>query len=193
MKFQLVSSKPRIFLSTSSTSTGLKFSFFVLSELAVNGTCPSITVTDVFPKRTLLLLLTIAPKPIAGQIPIRHIGGSTKCGVVGAGGVFEQRFEPDGGVELPRSVEHQCLDSTGRVGATRVLLKSANPPPTVLKLPVILLESAWYPMALLLTPVVLVRSAWNPVAVFSLPVVLLNSVLNPVAVLLLPVVLKTSA
>ena len=65
MKFQLVSSKPRIFPSTSSPSTGLKFSFLVLSETAVNGTCPSITVTKMFPRRTLLLALTKAFAPIA--------------------------------------------------------------------------------------------------------------------------------
>ena len=40
MKFQLVSAKPRIFVSTSSPSTGWKFSFFVLSELLVNATDP---------------------------------------------------------------------------------------------------------------------------------------------------------
>ena len=39
MKFQLVSSKPRIFPSTSSPSTGWKFSFLVLSEGKVNATC----------------------------------------------------------------------------------------------------------------------------------------------------------
>ena len=65
MKFQLDSSKPRIFPSTASPSTGWKFSFLVLSELAVNATCPSITVTAVFPRRTLLLALTLASKPIA--------------------------------------------------------------------------------------------------------------------------------
>src|SRR5262249_12860328 len=65
MKFQLVSSNPRIFVSTSSPSTGLKFSFLVLSELAVNATWPSITVTAVFPRRILLLASTMAPWPIA--------------------------------------------------------------------------------------------------------------------------------
>ena len=81
MKFQLDSSKPRIFPSTSSPSTGWKFSFLVLSELAVNATCPSITVTAVFPRRTLLLALTRAPTPIAvavGQIPSRHIGSGAR-------------------------------------------------------------------------------------------------------------------
>ena len=48
----------RIFPSTASPSTGWKFSFLVLSELAVNATCPSITVTAVLPRRTLLLALT---------------------------------------------------------------------------------------------------------------------------------------
>ena len=38
MKFQLDSSKPRIFPSTASPSTGLKFSFLVLSEGKVNAT-----------------------------------------------------------------------------------------------------------------------------------------------------------
>ena len=65
MKFQLESSKPRIFPSTASPSTGWKFSFLVLSEGKVNATCPSITVTAVFPKRILLLALTLAPLPIA--------------------------------------------------------------------------------------------------------------------------------
>ena len=65
MKFQLESSKPRIFPSTASPSTGWKFSFWVLSELAVKPTCPSITVTAVFPRRTLLLALTMATARIA--------------------------------------------------------------------------------------------------------------------------------
>ena len=38
---------------------------------AVNGTCPWITVTKVFPRRTLLLLLTTAPKPIAVALEVR--------------------------------------------------------------------------------------------------------------------------
>ena len=65
MKFQLDSSKPRIFPSTASPSTGWKFSFLVLSEGKVNATCPSITVTPAFPRRILLLELTVAPLPIA--------------------------------------------------------------------------------------------------------------------------------
>ena len=65
MKFQLDSSKPRIFPSTSSPFTGWKFSFWVLSEGEVNATCPSITVTGVFPRRTLLLAFTLAFAPIA--------------------------------------------------------------------------------------------------------------------------------
>src|SRR5262245_33272733 len=65
MKFQLVSSKPRIFRSTSSPSTDWKFSFWVLSDMLLNATCPSILVTAAFPKRTLLLALTTAPAPIA--------------------------------------------------------------------------------------------------------------------------------
>jgi hypothetical protein len=64
MKFQLDSSKPRIFPSTSSPSTGWKFSFLVLSDTAVNATCPWIIATVVFPTRTLLLASTIAPLPI---------------------------------------------------------------------------------------------------------------------------------
>ena len=65
MKIQIVSSKPRIFPSTASPSTGLKFSFLVLSETEVIPTCVSINVTAVFPRRILLLALTRAPKPIA--------------------------------------------------------------------------------------------------------------------------------
>ena len=65
MKFQLDSSKPRIFPNTASPSTGWKFSFLVLSELAVNATGPSITETEPFPSRILLLAVTMAPLPIA--------------------------------------------------------------------------------------------------------------------------------
>ena len=72
MKFQLESSNRRIFPSTSSPSTGWKFSFLVLSEVKVNATCPSITVTAAFPRRILLLALTpatIADSRSVGQIP----------------------------------------------------------------------------------------------------------------------------
>src|SRR5262245_11162075 len=65
MKFQLDSAKPRILPSTASPSTGWKFSFLVLSDTAVNATCPSITVTAVLPRRILLLALTTAKAPIA--------------------------------------------------------------------------------------------------------------------------------
>ena len=37
----------------------------VLSEATVNATWPSITVTAAFPRRILLLALTMAPVPIA--------------------------------------------------------------------------------------------------------------------------------
>ena len=112
MKFQLDSSKPRIFPSTSSPSTGWKFSFLVLSELAVNATCPSITVTAVSPKRILLLALTTAFAPIAValvRVPATKIPADTLA------------ENPMAVLELPE-----------------VLLWSAPSPMAVLLLPVVL-------------------------------------------------------
>src|SRR5689334_17804076 len=118
MKFQLVSSKSRIFLRTSSPSTGWKFSFLVLSELAVNATCPSITVTKVLPRRTLLLALTMAFAPDSRsieQIPSRHIGKGPDCTIVVPRGVAKQRLESDRAVAYPRGVAKQCVETVGSV------------------------------------------------------------------------------
>jgi hypothetical protein len=141
MKFQLDRSKPRIFPSTSSPSTGWKFSFLVLSETAVNATCPSITVTVLFPRRILLLALTKAEKPIA---------------------VALVRFPADTLAPAPRAVllvPVVLLSSASNPRAVLllpvVLSWSAPPPLAVLKLPVVLLKSAFGPLAVLRLPVVL--------------------------------------
>jgi hypothetical protein len=62
----------------------LKVFFLVLSEGALNITCPSITVTAVFPRRTLLLLVTVehvtvneGGKAIIGNVTHRG-GGDTQ-------------------------------------------------------------------------------------------------------------------
>ena len=77
MKFQLDSSKPRIFPSISSPSTGWKFSFWVLSEMAVNATCP-FDHRDISVSQADLIAGIdggfIADSRSAGQIPKRHIG-----------------------------------------------------------------------------------------------------------------------
>src|SRR5439155_1001541 len=65
MKFQLFRLRPLILSSTACASTGWKFSFLVASEDAVKPTCPSMTVTELLPKRILLLALTRAPLPLA--------------------------------------------------------------------------------------------------------------------------------
>src|SRR5215813_5243569 len=94
MKFQLDSSKPRIFPNTSSPSTGWKFSSWVLSELKVNGTCPSMTMTTVFPRRILSLALTCADSRSISQIPRRDIGSGPDGGIVVARGVARERSNP---------------------------------------------------------------------------------------------------
>src|SRR5215510_2220662 len=136
MKFQLDSSKPRIFSSTSSPSTGWKFSFLILSEtekiIAPFG--PSITVTALFPRRILLLALTVAPLPIA---------------------VALVRFPED----------KLALNPMAMLLLPVVLLTRALSPVAVLALPVVLLASALTPVAVLLVPVVLLRSAKAPLAV----------------------------
>src|SRR5215510_7037658 len=99
MKFQLESSKPRIFPSTSSPSTGWKFSFCVLSELAVNITCPTITVTAVFPKADLIAVIddgSIADRRSVGEISTRHIGSEPDGGVADACGVAKERVDSAG-------------------------------------------------------------------------------------------------
>jgi hypothetical protein len=147
MKFQLESSKPRIFSSTSSPCTAWKFSFLVLSELAVNITCPSITATEVFPRRILLLALTIAPEPIAvalfrfptdtlaerertesdgGVAAARGVASERIDSVGGVGdarGVASERKGPVGGVVVANGVAKECIDSTGGVGVARGVAK----------------------------------------------------------------------
>src|SRR5882724_3831457 len=128
MKFQLESSKPRIFPSTSSPSTGWKFSFLVLSELAVNATCPSITVTAAFPRRILLLALTVATADSRSveQIPSRHISSGPDSGVGDARGVGKERQDTAGGIVAARGVQEERLDpassvaEAGRVAKERI-------------------------------------------------------------------------
>src|SRR4030095_7533647 len=125
MKFQLESSKPRIFPSTSSPSTGWKFSFWVLSEEAVNATCPSITLTAASPRRILLLALTVAPLPIAVAL-VRFPSDTLapfpmavlKLPVV----LLKKRIESDAGVGDPRGVvlKRECPK-------TGVALSRSNP------------------------------------------------------------------
>ena len=160
MKFQLDSSKPRIFPSTSSPSTGWKFSFLVLSERTVNATCPSITVTAVFPRRILLLALTLAPLPIAVafvRFPVDTSAPNPMAVLLLPVVLVKSAFHPLAVLKLPV-----------------VLRASALIPLAVLKLPVVLLNSAWTPLAVFWVPVVLLLSAWTPLAVLKLPVVLLS-------------------
>src|SRR5215467_14736642 len=118
MKFQLVSSKPRIFPSTSSPSTGSKFSFLVLSELAVNATCPSITATRTFPRRILFAGIddgSMTNSRSVKQISSRHIGKGPDGGVFVARGVYSERLESAGGVEVARGVVVERTESDGGV------------------------------------------------------------------------------
>ena len=138
MKFQLVNSNPRIFAGTSSPSTGWKFSFWVLSETTVSPTWLSSTVTWVFPRRILLLLLTMAPLPIA---------------------VALVRFVPDTLAPFPMAVlkppvvlVDSALCPMAVLETPSVLLRSASPPLAVLRLPLVLPRSAWKPIAAFSTP-----------------------------------------
>lgn len=65
MKFQLVRLRPPIFLSTSSPSTGLKFSFWFRSVVAVRPPWASRIVIKALSRRILSLALTMAPAPMA--------------------------------------------------------------------------------------------------------------------------------
>src|SRR5262249_4565289 len=175
MKFQLDSSKPRIFPNTSSPSTGWKFSSWVLSELKVNGTCPSKSMTIGFPRPILVLALTSADSRSISQIPRRNIGSGPDGGIVVARGVARERSNPLALLLLP------------------VVLPPSTPLPlAVLELPVVLSMSAKVPLAVLELPVVLSMSAKVPLAGLRLPVVLLKSALSPMALLLLPGVLPPS-
>src|SRR5262245_57660044 len=148
MKFQLDSSKPRIFPSTASPSTGLKFSFLVLSELAVNPTWPSITVTKVLPRRTLLLALTTAFAPIA--VALDRFSAETLAAT------------PMAVLRLPVVLLASALSPKAVLLLPVVLRKSALSPWALLKPPVVLLKSAKAPLALFKTPVVLLESALPP-------------------------------
>ena len=158
MNFQLESSTPRIFPSTSSPSTGWKFSFLVLSEPPVGITAPSITVTKLFPRRILLLALTTAPAPIAVAL-VRFPGKDTLAS------------NPMAVLLLPVVLLLSAVAPQAVLKSPVVLLLSAPTPLAALALPVVLLRSAWVPIAVLLSPVVLLASAWNPLAVLSAPVV----------------------
>ena len=90
MKFQLESSKPRIFPSTSSPSTGWKFSFLVLPEPIVGSTFPSITVTSFVSQADLIAVIDDGSKADSGggsQITSNHIGCESDGGVIAARGV----------------------------------------------------------------------------------------------------------
>ena len=210
MKFQLDSSKPRIFPSTASPSTGWKFSFLVLSEVAVNATCPSITVTLVFPRRILLLASTTAPAPIAvplvrfplpnGNFPGSGIAGTSTTWALAPMAVLslpvrfkESALDPMAVLLFPVRLKESVLDPTAVLSLPAVLLNSALTPLAVLAKPMVFLASAAIPLAVFCLPVVLLKSALTPLAVLESPVVLLKSAVTPLAVLAPPVVLLTSA
>src|SRR5215217_5698114 len=148
MKFQLDSAKPRIFSSTASPSTGWKFSFLVLSETAVNATCPSITVTAVFPRRILLLASTTAPEPIA--VALVRSPAATLA------------LTPMAVLLLPVVLLPSAKAPLAVLEPPVVLLLSASNPLAVLEGPRVLLKSAWDPLAVFWKPVVLLRSAPAP-------------------------------
>ena len=90
MKFQLDSSKPRIFPSTASPSTGWKFSFLVLSETGSKRHLP-FDHRDISVSQADLIAGiddgSKADSRSVGQIPSRHIGKGPDGGVVEARGV----------------------------------------------------------------------------------------------------------
>ena len=118
MKFQLVSSKPRIFASTSSPSTGRKFSFLFLSELLVNGTSPFDHRDPSVAQADFITGIDEGCKTdgrSVNQIASRHIGAIPDGGVVAARGVVREREGPNGGVVAARAVTQERIDAGGSV------------------------------------------------------------------------------
>ena len=139
----------------------------VLSELLVNGTCPSITVTAVLPKRILLLALTRVLKPMAValtrlpadtsapypmavlSLPVvlfKNLGSAG--GVFGARGSVEEREGAAGGVVEARGGAEERLEAVAVLSEPVVFFKSAPYPMAVLSLPMVLF-SAGSPLAVL--------------------------------------------
>src|SRR6516162_3945853 len=126
MKFQLVNSKPRIFLSTSSPSTGLKV--FLLG-LVRTGSKRYLAFDhrDISVAEAHLIAViddgSIADSRSISQISSRHIGKGPDGRVAGAGGVAKERTAPGGGVEIARGVAKQRNNSAGGVEGARGVAK----------------------------------------------------------------------
>jgi hypothetical protein len=121
MKFQLVSSKPRIFPSTASPIHGLEV--FLLGLIRRESKChlpfdhrdSSVSQADLI---TGIDVGSIADSRSVCQIPSRHIGSESDGGVVDARGVANERVCPQTGVGLrrrnPRQRERQNELNNGR-------------------------------------------------------------------------------
>jgi hypothetical protein len=118
MKFQLVSSKPRIFPSTASPSTGSKFSFFGLVRTGSKCHLP-FDHRDISVSQADLIAGiddgSTTDSRSVGQIPRKHTGCEPDGGVEAARGVHKERTGPEGGVVDARSVAEKRLGSAGRV------------------------------------------------------------------------------
>ena len=122
MKFQLDSSKPRIFPSTASPSTGWKFSFLVLSELASKRHLPFDHRDLIVSQADLIAGIgegSRADSRSVGQTSRRHTGCEPNGGVEVARGVDKERTDSAGGVADARGVVNERIDSAGAVAVAR--------------------------------------------------------------------------
>ena len=175
MKFRLDSSKLRIFPSTSSPSTGWKFSFWVLSETLVKATVPSITVTALFPKRILLLALTVAPKPIAVALFRLPVDTSAKAPMAVLGSYpwcwLAERVDSAGDVvRCPWCCRRGHRSPLAVLALTRGVVKErTGPAGGIVSRPRSCYGARPTPLAVFCCACGVARSAWTPLAVLLRP------------------------
>jgi hypothetical protein len=129
MKFQLDSSKPRIFPSTSSPSTGWKFSFWGLVRTGSKRHLP-LDHRDKSTSHADLIAGSDEGCPAdsrsVGQIPKQHIGLAPDGGVEVALGIAKERSESAGGVFPARGVVLKRTDSAGGVEVLLIFLRRSG-------------------------------------------------------------------
>src|SRR5215467_4467660 len=126
MKFQLVSSKPRIFSQHLFSIHRLKVFLLGLVRRESKGHL-SLNHCDIsVPQADLVAGIDdgcIADSRSIGQIPDRYIGSETDGGVETSRGVAIERIEPDGGVLVACGVEKERHESAGGIVLARSVVQ----------------------------------------------------------------------